>query len=1111
MANVVASFLGYAYYNNGWNPSTNTASDFYTTATALGLPIMGKSNYWRYGVFKISLPAITGPSAGRHLYFNMSLYSGSVGNASFYVTVAKVGRSTSDDKGGGKEATYPSSSDIIISSQPVTCYMSSSGYNRVAFDFDASALPSTGGTYYIWLWGNSLLYFRYNASDTAQTFVCSLTYTPYTACTAPTSLSLNKTREVPGGTATLSWSGAKAGTSTTISGYNIYYRDYTASGIAAGSWSYLKTVTTSSTSGSVSVEVSPTRGYSRYFAIYTLCAQGSAYNSGQSNSSAAFKTNRLPYFTSTSLSQTTFPSTGGTFTVSWSAGVYLGTLQVLIYVPGFDEGTYTTATGTAGSFTTSDSKYVRFTVTDGLESVSQTLYYTINTVPTISNFSITPNTIAGNSSIALASTISGSGTPNKTNVKYYWLLYTNSVTTTISNSASLVNYDISNLVSRGNTYQIGLKVNDGYDDSTISWSATYRRPYLLGSPAIVGLYNGGTTSSPITISGTQSNQYGSSYFLKIKNPTVSDGYPNISKIEVKTTWGVYRFSSTTSAAQQTIQINGSTVTPGEKDNIIVTVTSASGETSTASGSITRAVIPAFSGTSLTMTGPKENNKIGIRPFTNTSSVTYSCGTGNYSQCQNGFKWYIGYSYNNKTPLTTSFTPTSISGSTMTYTLSAATVNSTFLNSYFESSSGIFNADYDLTVSLYAMDNFGQTSDVLYFSDAALLYIEAPVMNATEAKIGINYVPSSSSTSYMVEVGTSATNDARMINDGESIYLNLDTATDYNNDLSGYLVYVAELDSAPTKSSTTLYASYFSDTAAYPINSFYPTVSVSSGKATLQYTLGSYSAHKFLVFQIWAVDKGGRTSKKCAYSSTYLIACHKAIPQLRIDSASLRTESGTTTKNYLDVQINISDLGDCYNEGAVLSSSYIKNFERSITANSIAYTSIMRMVVEVTYSLQEDFPSDSSLTKTASITLQSDFHGYNGSFSIELTDSNFVGKRLYLKARVSVTTGYGTSTLGGSSNITYVTNSSPSFVYFTIMPTVAYRNHYLGINTNAFDTTTNDEIIRISDTETRGIIRLTGTETSSSTAQDHEIIVNLKEGTITGDNIYSVKIVKWTSS
>ena len=48
MANVSASFLGYAYYNNGWNPSTDTVSDFYTTSANYGMPITGKNNYWRY-------------------------------------------------------------------------------------------------------------------------------------------------------------------------------------------------------------------------------------------------------------------------------------------------------------------------------------------------------------------------------------------------------------------------------------------------------------------------------------------------------------------------------------------------------------------------------------------------------------------------------------------------------------------------------------------------------------------------------------------------------------------------------------------------------------------------------------------------------------------------------------------------------------------------------------------------------------------------------------------------------------------------------------------------------------------------------------------------------
>lgn len=1105
MANVSASFLGYAYYNNGWVPATNAASNFYTTSANYGMAITGKNNYWRYGVFKISLPAVTGPNTGRRLYFNMSLYSGSVGNVSFYATIAKVGRATNDDYGGGKEATYPSDSDIVIKSQSVTCYMNSSGYNRVSFDFDASSMPDSGGTFYLWIWGNSLLFFQYDTSIAEKTFSCSMEYTPYTACGAPTVLSLSQSRIIPGGSSVLSWSGATTGISTTIAGYTVYYSDD-----GGSTWSWYKFISTSATSGSTDVS-NWTRGSSRYFSVITNCAQGSSYDSGYSSTSPALKVNTLPYFlTAPTLSSNYLPSSGGDIVLTWSATDAETTPTVRYKV---NNGSWTTGQA-SGSYTynaTASGKFYIYAVDDlGEASDTVELSFTINTPPIISNLSITPTIISGNSAVPLVERFSASATVSKSNVTYKWLISAEGAlgNYTFSTSKILSDYRISSgqltlYLARGKTYKIGLQVNDGYDSSSIVWGDTYRRPFTLDRATIVGVYNGGSLTSPANISGTQAGQYGKIYYLKIKNPTVSDGYPNIAKIEAIVNKGTYSFNSTGSAVEQTILVDGSSVTPGNKDNITVSVTSADGRTTLVSSSITRAIIPSLTGATLTMTGPSEDGKIGIRPFTNTSSVSFTSGMGNYSQCQNGFNWHIGYSYNDKTPLMVDFTPT-ISGSTMTYTLNAATVNSTFLNSYFESSSGVFNANYDLVVTLYVTDNFGQSSDTLYSRSARLLYIEAPVMSATTATVGINYVPSSSS--YINTVTASSSNEQRMINDGENVYLTFTAATDYNKDLSGYFVNVAELDSVPTAS----YSTYFTTPSSYPVNGFYPTVTSSGNNAILQYTLGNHSTHKFLIFQIWAVDSGGRTSKTCAYSATYLIACRKASPQLKIDSATSRTETGTTTKNYLDVQIKISDLGDCYNEGAVLSSSYIKNFERTITSNSITYSSKKKMLIEMTYSLQDTFPADSTLTKVASTSLTSNFHEYNGAFTIELP-SAFVGQRLYLKARVSVTTGYGTDTLDGTSGITYVTNASSSYVYFTMMPTVAHRAHHLGINTNVFDTLLNNEVLKISDTETRGIIRMVGTEGSGSSAKEHEIIVNLKEGTITGDNIYSVKIVKWTSS
>lgn len=82
---------------------------------------------------------------------------------------------------------------------------------------------------------------------------------------APTSLSLDRTNLAPDGKTTLSWSGAKAGASNAITGYEVYRASS-----ASGDYSLLTTVTTTGTAGSVTVTAPSTNGAAYYYKVKTL-------------------------------------------------------------------------------------------------------------------------------------------------------------------------------------------------------------------------------------------------------------------------------------------------------------------------------------------------------------------------------------------------------------------------------------------------------------------------------------------------------------------------------------------------------------------------------------------------------------------------------------------------------------------------------------------------------------------------------------------------------------------------------------------------------------------------------------------------------------------------
>jgi hypothetical protein len=107
-----------------------------------------------------------------------------------------------------------------------------------------------------------------NASVSVEYYDISVVidYTvPYTKCEPPTNVKVDPDTCAPDGIVTLSWSGAKAGTSNPIRGYHIYRASS-----ETGSYSILCEVTTTETYGSTTVRGPSTNGSSYYYKIVTL-------------------------------------------------------------------------------------------------------------------------------------------------------------------------------------------------------------------------------------------------------------------------------------------------------------------------------------------------------------------------------------------------------------------------------------------------------------------------------------------------------------------------------------------------------------------------------------------------------------------------------------------------------------------------------------------------------------------------------------------------------------------------------------------------------------------------------------------------------------------------
>lgn len=239
-------------------------------------------------------------------------------------TTVKVASSTVD---AGASTTLSWSGATAGKNNPIRGYViyrstsASSGYTELGNTSSTSytvTAPTTMGSKY---------YYKVATLDTIDgsqylsTVYATLTAKTYTACSAPTTVSISATNVAPGASVTLSWSGAGAGTNNAITGYQIYRA--TSSG---GTYSLLTTVTSTATSGSKTVGAPTSSGSSYYYKVLTVGTK-SGYNSGQSS---AYGTLTCTYTAPTAPTVTigggtsAYALSGATVTLAW-AGAAAGT------------------------------------------------------------------------------------------------------------------------------------------------------------------------------------------------------------------------------------------------------------------------------------------------------------------------------------------------------------------------------------------------------------------------------------------------------------------------------------------------------------------------------------------------------------------------------------------------------------------------------------------------------------------------------------------------------------------------------------------------------------------------------------------------------------------
>lgn len=332
-----------------------------------------------------------------------------------------------------------------------------------------------------------------------------------TACGAPTSCSVSPI--LAEGIVTLSWSGASSGINNTISSYEIQYSDST-DNLTWGAWTALITVTTTATSGSVSVDPPSTRGNYRRFQVRTRGTAGASYYSGWKVSTNSVRRNTAP---SPATSAVAYPAaySNETITLTWS-GASGGTSPVKGYQiasrTSLDNSTWSAwnvltiliLSASSGSYNPAVSSmpgtYTQFGIWTidtfdvySVEKISNSIYCDVTACGAPTVCSVSAALAEGNVTLSWSGAANGAGNA----ITSYEIQYSDSpdnsswgdwtALTTVSTSATNGILSVSPPATRGNYRRFRIRTRGAagesfYSDWTVS-SNTVRRNTLPTPPA----------------------------------------------------------------------------------------------------------------------------------------------------------------------------------------------------------------------------------------------------------------------------------------------------------------------------------------------------------------------------------------------------------------------------------------------------------------------------------------------------------------------------------------------------------------------------------------------------------------------------------------------------
>ena len=925
-----------------------------------------------------------------------------------------------------------------------------------------------------------------NNSPGAQVAELAVTIPAISSVSAPTISTSYSVRTPSSKSFAISWSSVSNAAS-----YYVTLSDST------GAYSESASVTSTSKTFTVS-NLSNYRGST--FTAYVYAVGSGNYANSSVTSKQIAKINSLPGYPSVTRQSGTSLTMQNSISFTVTAGSDSDGQTISLYYSldgGATKDVFTsplviTHDTTGGGGVVSGSNTISFYTYDGLEySTATTKTFTATFAPVIGSVNTTHTYVenmSGNTtslvsktditfsmnsgtvkSVALylrsASSTSGLESATEKTVstdKYSYNDSTKSITITAS--------DIASLVTDGYYYQFAFTVSDGVASSTkTSWQTYARKPSAPVLPTFSSIKNDGLTTE------AKSNYYKNKVTITFSNPVNNAARAKVTSIVIIASYGgTKEYTCDTSSGSKTLTLDLSQVNGNSTTTFKFKVTDAAGLTKTsdaAFATMIKSSALSFGGNVINVSNDN------LKPNTNTADFDIAHPFAQASGTNNIIYSYEMQISSTKASITEYSAINTTDPNQKTIRVTAGKINAyalTLVNNY--------NLAYDTIIRVRATDGFGSIIELT--KTIKVNFTEPPVFVTSVFDIKHDYLTGTSTvtTSTGTKITSTSALNVRMVNSGEGIIFVLPKATDPNNDIAEYRIFLSRNDFYDTSSVLKYNEVTFSQTPWLTI----PYSTLESGTKDNNYyyymfKASQYTKNEYFYFKLQARDETGNTSSEIICQN-YIIGCRTVAPTFSAGNVKVERNGTEVTLSY---NFKITDLG-----GSAKSSGWDRtyydnfpNFERTITN----YTPKASLVIEIA--------PDQSFTKDV---ITSSPINYTPSGSKKLADfthtqtklSGFAASHAKIFMRFTLTISY---TLVSGTTTANVVSIPQVYTYFGAVPTVAHRAHKVGINTTSLD---QDDVLVVENYQGTKYVRFKGTDASNA-SKTYEITFDLLTGSITG--------------